>query len=170
MTTKPEHHRVEPQVVDVGPGPGEDRRQLHGQGRELSPEHLDGQAEGARGLARERSRQQPAHGQEGTIPHGVGEQEHHGGERERRGPLDDRGVGPSAEPEHRQLPDQTDERAEQQHPRELGSSPSSAQHEHHDRERDEQVGYVVAMGEGIVSHKRVLLYATKHRICLREPW
>lgn len=60
---------------------------------ELSPEHLDGQAEGARGLARERSRQQPAHGQEGTIPHGVGEQEHHGGERERRGPLDDRGVG-----------------------------------------------------------------------------
>lgn len=80
------------------------------------------------------------------------------------------GVGPSAEPEHRQLPDQTDERAEQQHPRELGSSPSSAQHEHHDRERDEQVGYVVAMGEGIVIHKRVLLYATKHRICLREPW
>lgn len=26
------------------------------------------------------------------------------------------------------------------------------------------------MGEGIVIHKRVLLYATKHRICLRELW
>lgn len=39
MTTKPEHHRVEPQVVDVGPGPGEDRRQLHGQtGKTVSPQ------------------------------------------------------------------------------------------------------------------------------------